>query len=119
MLYTAHLPNYLILAFGALLAKSIPIAAPDRTVLTLSPPICVNGSEFPEWSGRSGPIVVNDCSKAMDLLVQRVQENLYTYYEFYSSPLLPSPFNGYPLPQGAGYRWCSIPYDFSLTETPC
>lgn len=111
MLYFAPLRYPLIWAFVALLAKANPIPAPNGTVLTLSPPICVNGGEFPDWAGGPGSIVVNDCTKAMGLLVQRVQENLYSYYDFYSSPFLPAPFNGYPLPQGAGYGRCFLPHD--------
>jgi len=110
MAHFTPLSYYLYFTFGTFLTISIPIAAPNRTLLTLSPPICVNGGEFPDWGGRPSPIVVNECAKAMDILVQRVQENLFTYYDFYSSPMLPSPLNGYPLPQGAGYGWCSIPH---------
>lgn len=107
---SATMFNFVPLAYHFLLAitilpvRSSPITHQNGTILTFSLPICVDANEHAWWAKRSGPTTnVGDCYTAMNKLAQQAQENFFTEYDFYSSPMIPSPFNGYPLPQSASH----------------
>ena len=86
---------------GAVLVDSSLNAAPSDS-LNASPPVCVDTKRHSNWGLTLDLFGTDPCRHALDLIIARLERDLYRSYEFYSRLAFPGGHEGWPLAQGSG-----------------
>ena len=93
---------------GAILVSSSLNATPGDGLD--GPPdvtVCVDNAQYPTWMGPAEDrFDLDTCQIAVDLFLARIEDKLYTSYDFFSRQVYPSGpaaigYEAWPLPQGA------------------
>ena len=110
-LYALRLPLFLGLCYwskalpptlGAVFIDASLNAAPSGS-LNASLPVCVDNKRHSNWGGLTLDMFgTASCRHAMDLIIAKVESDVYTSYDFYSRLAFPGGHEGWPLVQGSG-----------------
>ena len=109
-LYALQLPFFLGLCYwsnalpptlDAIFIDSSLNATPSGS-LNASPPVCVDNKRHSEWGLTLDMFGIAPCRHALDLIIAKLEGDIYTSYDFYSRLAFPGGHEGWPLAQGSG-----------------
>ena len=96
-----HWSNALPPTLGAVIIDSSLSAAPSGS-LNASLPVCVDNKRHSKWGLTLDMFGTASCRHAMNLIIAKVESDVYTSYDFYSRLAFPGGHEGWPLVQGSG-----------------